>query len=72
MIVVLFSGMMPLFLWVGNPFCFPCVPLRMLIVFPGGLVAMVMIFTPAMAVAKHGLLTHAPPGLTLRFSFSVI
>lgn len=57
-----FSGMMPLFMWVGNPFCFPCVPLRLLIVFPGGLVAMVMIFTPPMGVAKMSLLTFAPPG----------
>ena len=54
--------MMPLLIWIGNPFCFPCVPLRLLIVFPGGLVSMVMIFTPPMGVAKMSLLTHAPQG----------
>lgn len=61
--VALYKGMMPLFLWVGNPFCFPCVPLRMLIVLPGGLVVMVMTFAPPMGVAKHGLLTFAPKEL---------
>ena len=59
----LFVGMMPLFLWIGNPFCFPCIPLRLLVVLPGGLIALVMTFAPAMGVAKNRLLTLAPPGL---------
>ncbi|XP_066925362.1 uncharacterized protein [Clytia hemisphaerica] len=60
-LIALYKGMMPLFLWIGNPFCFPCIPLRLLIVMPGGLVVMVMTFTPPMGVAKNGLLTFAPP-----------
>ena len=57
-----FSGMMPLFLWIGNPFCFPCIPLRLFIVFPGGLIAVVMTFGPVMGVAENRLLQFAPEG----------
>lgn len=53
---------MPLYLWIGNPFCFPCIPLRLLVVFPGGLIAMVMTFGPVMGVTKNRLLRFAPEG----------
>ena len=56
---------MPLYLWIGNPFCFPCIPLRLLVVFPGGLIAMVMTFGPIMGVTKNRLLQFAPPGIDL-------
>ena len=66
-----FLGMMPLFLWVGNPFCgCPCIPLRLLIVMPGGLVVMVMTFTAPMGVAKNGLLSFAPSGKNFEDNFS--
>ena len=55
-------GMMPLYVWLGNPFCFPCIPLRILVVFPGGLITMVMTFGPVMGVTKNRLLQFAPPG----------
>lgn len=58
--IALYKGMMPLFLWIGNPFCFPCIPLRLLVVFPGGLMALVMTFGPCMGVAKNRLLQFAP------------
>ncbi|XP_012562633.1 uncharacterized protein LOC100214234 [Hydra vulgaris] len=58
--IALYKGMMPLFLWIGNPFCFPCIPLRLLVVFPGGLIALVMVFGPAMGVARSRLLQFAP------------
>ena len=54
--------MMPLYVWLGNPFCFPCIPLRILVVFPGGLITMVMTFGPVMGVTKNRLLQFAPPG----------
>ena len=59
------QGMMPLYVWLGNPFCFPCIPLRILVVFPGGLIAMVMTFGPIMGVTKNRLLQFAPPGMSL-------
>jgi len=58
--IALYKGMMPLYLWIGNPFCFPCIPLRLLIVFPGGIIAMVMTFGPVMGVAENRLLQFAP------------
>jgi len=58
--IALYKGMMPLFLWIGNPFCFPCIPLRLLVVFPGGLIALVMTFAPVMGVAKNRLLLVVP------------
>lgn len=58
--IAIYKGMMPLFLWIGNPFCFPCIPLRLLIVFPGGIIAMVMTFGPVMGVAEKRLLQFAP------------
>ncbi|XP_066925382.1 uncharacterized protein [Clytia hemisphaerica] len=59
--IALYKGMMPLYVWLGNPFCFPCIPLRILVVFPGGLIAMVMTFGPIMGVTKNRLLQFAPP-----------
>lgn len=56
--------MMPIFIWLGNPFCCPCIPLRILVVFPGGLVAMVMTFAPIMAVATQRLVKVAPAGIS--------
>ena len=52
---------MPLFLWIGNPFCFPCVPLRLVIVFPGGLIALVMTLGPVFGIAEKRLIPFAPP-----------
>ena len=51
---------MPLFLWIGNPFCFPCIPVRLIVVLPGGLIALVMTFGPIMGLAKNRLLQFAP------------
>ena len=56
-------GMMPLYLWVGNPFCFPCIPLRVVAFLPAGLIAMVMTFAPIMGFAKNRLLPFAPKEL---------
>ena len=54
---------MPLYLWVGNPFCFPCIPLRVVAFLPAGLIAMVMTFAPIMGFAKNRLLPFAPKEL---------
>ena len=55
--------MMPIYLWIGNPFCFPCVPLRLLVVFPGGLIALVMTLGPVFGIAQRVLIPFAPPVL---------
>ena len=55
------TGMMPLYLWIGNPFCFPCIPLRLVIVLPAGLIALVMTLGPVFGIAQRRLIPHAPP-----------
>lgn len=54
-------GMMPLYLWIGNPFCFPCIPLRLVIVLPAGLIALVMTLGPVFGIAERRLIPFAPP-----------
>eukprot|EP00794_Sanderia_malayensis_P016832 gene16832-18530_t len=57
--IALYKGMLPLYLWIGNPFCFPCVPLRLLVVLPGGLIALVMTLGPIFGIAKKRLIPYA-------------
>merc|ERR1719494_476939 len=47
--------------WIGNPFCWPCIPLRLFITLPGGLVFLVMTMAPIMGLAQNTVLKYAPP-----------
>ena len=53
-------GMAPLFVWLGNPCCFPCIPLRILVVLPAGVISAVMTFSPAMGLANYRLVQYSP------------
>jgi len=57
---LLFTGVLPLYFWIGNPFCWSCYPLRFLIAAPAGLGFMVMVLTPSMGIAKYRVMTKVP------------
>ena len=47
-------------MWVGNPFCWSCYPLRFLIAGPAALIFMVMVLAPSMGVVNFRLIKAAP------------
>ena len=53
-------GILPLYFWIGNPFCWSCYPLRFLIAAPAGLGFMVMVLTPCMGIAKLRVMVEVP------------
>lgn len=57
---LLSTGVLPLYFWIGNPFCWSCYPLRFLIAAPAGLGFMVMVLTPSMGIAKYRVMTKVP------------
>jgi len=56
----LFAGILPLYAWIGNPFCWACYPLRICVVLPAGLLYCVLTLAPAMGVAINRLFVVAP------------
>ena len=49
-----------MFFWIGNPFCWSCYPLRLIISAPVGLGFMVLVLTPSMGLAKYRVLKQVP------------
>lgn len=54
------SGILPLYAWIGNPFCWACYPLRICVVLPAGFLYCVLTLAPAMGVAINRLFDVAP------------
>lgn len=59
-LITIYKGVLPLYFWIGNPFCWSCYPLRFLIAAPAGLGFMVMVLTPSMGIAKYRVMTKVP------------
>jgi len=59
-LITIYKGILPLYFWIGNPFCWSCYPLRLLIAAPAGLLFMVMVLTPSMGIAKYRVMTKVP------------
>lgn len=59
-LISIYKGVLPLYFWIGNPFCWSCYPLRILITAPAGLLFMVMVLTPCMGIAKYRVMVEAP------------
>lgn len=59
-IVSIYKGILPLYAWIGNPFCWACYPLRVCVVLPAGFLYCVLTLTPAMGVAINRLFNVAP------------
>ena len=54
------TGILPLYFWIGNPFCWSCYPLRLFITLPAGLGFLVLVLTPCMGIAKYRVMVEAP------------
>ncbi|KAK3701854.1 hypothetical protein QZH41_019583, partial [Actinostola sp. cb2023] len=52
--------LLPLYYWVGNPFCWSCYFLRFGIALPLGMIYMLLTFTPCMGVAALRLIPAVP------------
>lgn len=59
-LITIYKGILPLYFWIGNPFCWSCYPLRFLIAAPAGLGFMVMVLTPCMGIAKLRVMVEVP------------
>lgn len=59
-IVSIYKGILPLYAWIGNPFCWACYPLRVCVVLPAGFLYCVLTLAPAMGVAINRLFSVAP------------
>ncbi|KAK2551857.1 hypothetical protein P5673_027293 [Acropora cervicornis] len=59
-LVSVYKGILPLYAWIGNPFCWACYPLRICVVLPAGLLYCVLTLAPAMGVAINRLFVVAP------------
>jgi len=59
-IVSIYKGILPLYAWIGNPFCWACYPLRVCVVLPAGFLYCVLTLAPAMGVAINRLFIVAP------------
>ena len=59
-LLTFFTGILPLYFWIGNPFCWSCYPLRFLIAAPAGLGFMVMVLAPCMGIAKLRVMVEVP------------
>lgn len=59
-IVSIYKGILPLYAWIGNPFCWACYPLRVCVVLPAGFLYCVLTLAPAMGVAINRLFNVAP------------
>lgn len=57
---IFISGILPLYSWIGNPFCWACYPLRVCVVLPAGFLYCVLALSPAMGVAINRLFKVAP------------
>ena len=59
-LLTIFLGILPLYAWIGNPFCWACYPLRVCVVLPAGFLYCVLTLAPAMGVAINRLFSVAP------------
>ncbi|KAL9979717.1 hypothetical protein ACROYT_G017419 [Oculina patagonica] len=59
-LITIYKGILPLYFWIGNPFCWSCYPLRFLIAMPAGLGFMVMVLAPCMGIAKLRVMVEVP------------
>lgn len=59
-LITIYKGILPLYFWIGNPFCWSCYPLRFLIAAPAGLGFMVMVLAPCMGIAKLRVMVEVP------------
>ena len=60
LLTIFFLGILPLYAWIGNPFCWACYPLRVCVVLPAGFLYCVLTLAPAMGVAINRLFNVAP------------
>ncbi|XP_031568516.1 uncharacterized protein LOC116303161 [Actinia tenebrosa] len=59
-LLALYKGLMPLYFWVGNPFCWSCYFLRFFMVMPAGFIYALLILTPCMGVAALRVIPAVP------------
>ncbi|XP_068724355.1 uncharacterized protein [Montipora capricornis] len=59
-LITIYKGILPLYFWIGNPFCWSCYPLRLFITLPAGLGFLVLVLTPCMGIAKYRVMVEAP------------
>ncbi|EDO39491.1 predicted protein [Nematostella vectensis] len=59
-LVSIYKGILPLYAWIGNPFCWACYPLRICVVLPAGFLYCVLVLAPSMGVALNRLFLVEP------------